>query len=264
VRVRFCRGITSTCWSTGQTSRRPPSAACWSGELDGIASAHVEELSAALPGVRGGDGVAGLLSCWVVGFSGFARLARFSGSRAWNVARAATEARKTPARGESVARGHGPSSGHSATFSPLVAGEKGNKLDSWLRGHAANGNAWQERDRGDWSASVSRHVRARAPLLRCCCRGGFLAGRIGISEGRRSMTITSSGITGNVRQSVSSRKRDAILGAVRPALVAARCNPRRSPTSTRRGVMHSSSQHDQHSSQHDALLVAARPALVAA
>jgi hypothetical protein len=26
-----CRGITSTCWGIAQTSRRPPSAACWSG-----------------------------------------------------------------------------------------------------------------------------------------------------------------------------------------------------------------------------------------
>jgi hypothetical protein len=32
----------------GPTSRRPPSAAC--SPLDGIASAHIEKLSAALPG----------------------------------------------------------------------------------------------------------------------------------------------------------------------------------------------------------------------
>jgi hypothetical protein len=41
-------------------------------ELDGIASAHIEELSAALPGFAEANGVAGrglvrLLSCWVSG-----------------------------------------------------------------------------------------------------------------------------------------------------------------------------------------------------
>jgi len=59
-----------------------------------------------------------------------------------------------------------------------------------------------------------------------------------------------------------SSQRDALLVAVRPALVAAWCTSCRSATSTRRGVTHIVSQYDQHSSRRDVLRVIVRRALV--
>jgi len=209
---------------------------------------------------------------------------RFSvaGSRAWNVARAATEARKPRQRGE-CRSWHGPIRpfGH---LLPARRREKGNKPDSWLRGHAANG----ERGRNAIAAMRARASRAMfvhgSPWL-LLQQGGFLAGRMGVLRRRGQNDDHTFRKHRNVRQSCSSRsaaspcrsvthavsqcdqpasQRDAHRVAVRPARVAARHTPCRSATSPRRSATHTVSQCDQPASQRDAHRVAVRPPRVAA